>query len=287
MMREEFESQYRKYLETMELPEILKNKIILRKCLKERQDICTLLVYNKNTDKNYTLKAADSKRGEVLEREMQILQELVQAGIQVFPKPELLIKENGMTYYLREYVEGETLLSIIKRRGCMPERVLALTGIQLCDLLELLHKQQPPVIHRDIKPENIVYTGKHTFTLIDFETARKYSGKKSRDTVIMGSRPTAAPEQFGFSQTDCRTDIYGLGMTLLFLAVGTYEQKDLKAAGISGRLRRIILKATAFDPGKRYHTVGHLRKDLMKCTNRKLKPQGNRQQLQNLLEKIH
>lgn len=276
MMREEFETQYRKYLETIELPEILKSKIILRKCLKERQDFCTLLVYNKNTDRNYTLKVTDSERGEILEREMQILQELIQAGIQAFPRPELLIKENRRTYYLREYVEGETLLSIVARRGCMPEKVLALTGIRLCDLLELLHKQNPPIIHRDIKPENIIYMGNHTFTIIDFETARKYSGKKSRDTVIMGSRPTAAPEQFGFSQTDCRTDVYGLGMTLLFLAVGTYEQKDLKDAGISGRLRKIILKATAFDPEKRYHTVRHLRRDLMKCMLRKSKKHGNR-----------
>lgn len=264
MMYEEFERMYWKNLEKVELPEALKNTIRLEGCLKQREHMCTFLVSHINTGRKYVLKIADKKRGRVLECERDILKELYQKGIHIFPKPEFLIEEKEMFYYGREYIEGENLLSIVKKRGCMPERVLAETGIKLCGLLEILHQQVPPVIYRDIKPENIIYKGNHTFTFIDFETVRKYSRKKDQDTLIMGSRPTAAPEQFGYSQTDPRTDIYGLGMTMLFLASGNYDRENLKNLQMSVRMRRIIRKATAFNPDKRYSTVGYFRKDLLK-----------------------
>lgn len=271
MMREEFERMYWKNLEEVDLPDVLKDKVCLEGCLKQREYMCTLLVSHVSTGKKYVLKIADKKRGRILECERDILQELYQKGIHVFPRPESLIEEKETLYYIREYISGESLLSVVKKRGCMPERVLAVTAIKLCGLLEILHKQNPPVIYRDIKPENIIYKGHGAFTFIDFETARKYSRKKAQDTLIMGSRPTAAPEQFGYSQTDSRTDIYGLGMTMLFLACGNYDRKYLKNIQMSVRLRRIIRKATAFNPDKRYPTAGCLRRDLLKCLRYRLR----------------
>lgn len=262
MMHEEFEKMYWRNLEEIDLPDVLKKKVRLEGCLKQREHMCTMLVSHIITGKKYVLKIADKKRGRVLECERDILQKLYQKGIHVFPRPKCLIEEKNMLYYVREYIAGENLLSVVKRKGCMPEKVLAETGIKLCNLLEILHRQNPPVIYRDIKPENIIYKGNGDFTFIDFETVRKYSRKKEQDTFIMGSRPTAAPEQFGYSQTDPRTDIYGLGMTLLFLVSGNYERKNLKNIQMSARLRKIIRKATAFNPDKRYPTVGYLRRDL-------------------------
>ena len=87
----------------------------------------------------------------------------------------------------------------------------------------------------------------------------------------MGSRPTAGPEQFGYSQTVPRTDIYGLGMDLLFLISGNYERKDLKTIQMSARLKRIIRKATEFNPNKRYPAVEEFRKDLWKCFRHRLR----------------
>lgn len=271
MMHEEFERMYWKNLEEIDLPDVIKNKVRLESCLKQREHICTMLVSHTNTGKKYVLKIADKKRGRVLKCERDILQELYQKGIYVFPRSECLIEEKDMLYYMREYIAGESLLSIVKRKGCMPERVLVETGIKLCALLEILHRQNPPVIYRDIKPENIIYKGNGDFTFIDFETVRKYSRKKEQDTFIMGSRPTAAPEQFGYSQTDPRTDIYGLGMTLLFLISGNYERKDLKTIQMSARLKRIIRKATEFNPNKRYPAVEEFRKDLWKCFRHRLR----------------
>lgn len=266
MKREEFEKEYRNSLKSIELPDALKNKLECVDCLKERPDICTLLTYSKEDHKNYILKIADRSRGNMLVCEWNILRMLADCGIRNFPAPIFLLEENGITYYVREYAEGDTLLGLAKRKGCMPEAVLLQTGIQLCRLLEILQDQNPPVIHRDLKPENIVYMKKNTFTFIDFETARRYSRGKSYDTLVMGSRPTAAPEQFGFAQTDCRTDIYGLGMTLLYLACGTYDKKSLEQAEISGRLRKIILKSVEFDPERRYQTAEKMRLDLIRCS---------------------
>lgn len=262
MKREEFEREYLKNLEDIVLPNTLNIQIEIVLCLKEKLDIQTFLVHNKYKNYYYILKIAYKNRGKVLKYEQNILKEIADAGIDKFPKPEFFLKEGAITYSMREYVEGETLLSLVKKRGCMPEKTLVNTAIYLCRLLEILHGQQPPIVHRDIKPENIVYTKKHTFTFIDFETARKYSPNKDYDTLVMGSRSTAAPEQYGFSQTDCRTDIYGLGMTLLYLACGSYDQKDLKESGLSRRLQKIIQKALAFDPDKRYANARQFRKEL-------------------------
>lgn len=77
-----------------------------------------------------------------------------------------------------------------------------------------LHRQNPPVIHRDVKPDNILVMGDGTVILTDFNIARHVSGVKSRDTLIMGTAGYAAPEQFGFAESDARTDVYGLGATV-------------------------------------------------------------------------
>ena len=259
-----FEVQYRKNLQDIYIPCTLPSNLECLSCLKEKKDSCTLLVRDKYKNQKYILKIAKNSRALALKRENCLLRELRKKGIRAFPSPQCLVEEGDSTYFLREFIEGETLISIVKRRGCMPERVLVRTALSLCRVLEILQAQNPCIIHRDIKPENIIYTKDRSFVLIDFETARKYSPGKSHDTMVMGSRLTAAPEQYGFSQTDCRTDIYGLGMTFLFLACGSYERSELKNSGISKPLRRIIGKAVAFEPGKRYRNARRLRQDLEK-----------------------
>ena len=82
---------------------------------------------------------------------------------------------------------------------------------QLCECLDTLHTLNPPIIHRDIKPENIIYHD-NKVTLLDFGIARFLDSKKSKDTLILGSVGYAAPEQFGFHQSDARTDLYAVGV---------------------------------------------------------------------------
>jgi serine/threonine protein kinase len=90
---------------------------------------------------------------------------------------------------------------------------------QLCECLDSLHKLNPPIIHRDIKPENIIYHN-NKVTLLDFGIARFLDSKKSKDTLILGSVGYAAPEQFGFQQSNPQTDIYALGKLMNYLLNG-------------------------------------------------------------------
>lgn len=165
---------------------------------------------------------------------------------------------------MREYVEGDNLLTVVKKHGCMESDILVKTAIQLCSMLDVLHSQETPIVHSDIKPENIVCRDDHRFILIDFETARRLEFGKDHGTMRMGSRPTAAPEQFGEARVDCRTDIYGLGMTLLYLACGSYDRKDLRTSGLTLWGQIMIRKCLAYNPDKRYKNAAEFRKQLLK-----------------------
>lgn len=87
-------------------------------------------------------------------------------------------------------------------------------------------------------------TADHRIKLIDFDIARQYQPGKHRGTVLMGTEGYAAPEQFGFSQTDARTDIYGLGVLFNYLLTGKFPVEE-KAAG---RMGEIISRCTAMNP---------------------------------------
>lgn len=115
----------------------------------------------------------------------------------------------------------------------------------------------PPIIHRDIKPTNIMVSNDDVVYLVDFNISREYDENQSVDTVIMGTQGYASPEQCGFAQTDCRSDIYSIGMLMKnILMVDEYPDKETK------RLKRIIDKCTSIDPGKRYKNIEKLEQAL-------------------------
>ncbi len=130
------------------------------------------------------------------------------------------------------------------------ETIISEIFIYLTDILEELHRMDPPIIHRDIKPENIMLcNGKPV--LLDFNIAREFKGDGRRDTLVMGTPTYAAPEQFGFSESDPRTDIYALGMTFKYLT----EKLEIKTE----KTEAIIAKSTAFDPKERYNNMQEFR----------------------------
>lgn len=98
--------------------------------------------------------------------------------------------------------------------------------------------------------------------LFDMDTVREYKKEQTYDTVSMGTRGLAAPEQYGYQQTTIRADIYGLGMTLLYLVTGDYRMKGREWEELPTFLQHIIRKCLAFDPDKRYSSVGQLQKQL-------------------------
>jgi len=134
-------------------------------------------------------------------------------------------------------------------------------GVALCDILVYLHGQQPPVIHRDIKPQNVIIKDDGQVVLIDFDIARVYNSSSESDTQFFGTREYAPPEQYGFSQTDARTDIYSFGILLRYMLTGS--ERENPNIHIYTPLARIIKKCTAFSPKERFTSAGTVKKALL------------------------
>ena len=175
-----------------------------------------------------------------------------------------LIENENYLFIIREYVEGRTLNSIVGENGPMPVETAINIAKEICGTLHYLHTLTPPHIHRDIKPANIILALDGTVKLIDFGIMRLYDPKKTMDTVWLGTKGYAAPEQYGgLGQTDVRTDIYGLGMTLFSLVTGInpndppYEIKPIRQINpaLPKRLDEIICKCIEPNPDKRYQSA--------------------------------
>ena len=138
--------------------------------------------------------------------------------------------ERGRSYLVMDFIDGKTLLQVLKESGGRPlpvEQVLHYAR-QLCDVLSYLHSQLPPIIFRDVKPSNIMITANGRVFLIDFGIARIFKEGQEQDTVFLGSPGYAPPEQHGTSQTNPRSDLYSLGATLYYCLTGNdpYYAKD-------------------------------------------------------------
>lgn len=151
-------------------------------------------------------------------------------------------------YVIEEYVNGDNLAVYLEKNGVLGKKAISV-GKQLLEALVVL--QQHRILHRDIKPENIMMDRMGNVVLIDFSITRLFSEEKDRDTSLKGTKTYAPPEQFGFCQTDCRTDIYALGVTLNELAVGKLPEEKM----CRGVLGKFIRRATQFDPKRRYSSA--------------------------------
>lgn len=177
------------------------------------------------------------------------------------------IIDNGETIYVvMDYIEGESLDKILKEYGPQPQDVVIEWAKQLCDALGYLHSQKPPIIYRDMKPANIMLKPEGNLKVIDFGIAREYKETNLSDTTVMGTNGYAPPEQHGSRQTDARSDIYALGMTIHHLLTGADPRPaDYMYAPIrqwnphlSSGLERVVDKCTALDPADRYQSCNEL-----------------------------
>lgn len=148
---------------------------------------------------------------------------------------------------LEELIEGDTLGFLLQGALCTPEETRAIVK-QVCRALWVLHSMA--AVHRDIKPENIILRGSQA-VLIDFDAARLHKPEHEADTQILGTTGFAAPEQYGLSQSDIRTDIYSLGILINVMLTGEHPSKCLA----EGRPGRIVERCTRVNPQKRYKNV--------------------------------
>ena len=118
---------------------------------------------------------------------------------------------DGHLTVVEEYIGGESLEEYLKENSLTDNEKLHL-AVQLCEVVWFLHSMNPPVIHRDIKPSNILIDESGILKLIDFDASRRYREENDGDTRLLGTVEYAPPEQFGYSQTDVRSDIYSMGV---------------------------------------------------------------------------
>ena len=146
------------------------------------------------------------------------------------------------TVVIEEFIAGETLTE--KTLTDSEARQILL---QLCDGLKFLHTQG--IIHRDIKPSNLILQSGGIIRLIDFDAARIFKAGQVEDTKYLGTKGYAPPEQFGFGQTDARSDIYSIGKTFL----------EITGENCSVQLKKILSKCVEVDPKNRYQNVDELK----------------------------
>ncbi len=179
--------------------------------------------------------------------------------------------EDARHFLVMEFIDGNTLEDLLERQGRpFSERRVLGWARQLCDVLEYLHGQQPPVIFRDMKPGNIMLTRTGRIKLIDFGIARLFQSSGSQDTQLLGTPGFAPPEQYGGAQTDARSDIYSLAMTLFQLMTLSVSEKGfglsdihVKFPYISPPVARALEKATSLSSEDRYESIVVFRRALL------------------------
>ena len=160
-----------------------------------------------------------------------------------------------------DYVPGQTVEALVKERGTLPEADASRIACEVCEAAGVLHELG--VIHRDISPRNIVVSsdGAH---LIDLGIARLRVEGAVRDTNALGTYGFAAPEQYGFEQTDARSDVYSIGCVLGYLVTGLvpnadgYQEALTDEGRVSAQLRGVIQRACSFEPSSRYQSAADL-----------------------------
>ncbi|MBQ9039816.1 MAG: protein kinase [Clostridia bacterium] len=191
-----------------------------------------------------------------LKNEYELLKRLQRAGGPAaarFPCAIACLESEGSCALVREYIPGQSMEEYVESEPARPgiARDMALKClISVLEQLSVLHRMRPPVIHRDIKPQNVILDDRGDFHLIDLGIAREYRAGDVADTRVMGTSLTAPPEQYGFRQTDARSDIYSAGVLLRYCL--TQEYGEAADAHIDAELRAIVRQATQFAPQMRY-----------------------------------
>lgn len=196
-------------------------------------------------------------------------------------------------YIIEDYIEGVCLLQELEQKGKFEERKIIEFGIQLCSVLIYLHGHKPdPIIYGDMKPHNIILTKDGFVKLIDFgvssflkndDTDMEADRKLPAETIFIGTKGYAAPEQYFGAYASPGTDIYSLGITLIQLISGIDPLNSIQAyyndeykEYMSPGLFRILKKCIQSSPELRYQRAGELMNELQDLTLNSInKPPGS------------
>jgi serine/threonine protein kinase len=185
----------------------------------------------------------------------------------------------GVAYTSMEFVEGESLRSVLSRFGGLPQRKAVDLALQICSGLKEAHAQG--IVHRDLKPENIMVDAHGNVKIMDFGIARSMEAMTRMTGSLVGTPQYMAPEQVAGKPVDYRTDIYSLGLILYEMFTGTPAfQADNPVAvalkhmqeeavpphqidpAIPAYIERTILKCLLKEPANRFQSIAQLEQAL-------------------------
>lgn len=164
--------------------------------------------------------------------------------------------QDGVCISLCEYINGMTLDMRVEYYQPLDIRSAKDILCQICDGLSQLHING--IVHRDIKPGNVMITDDGTVKIIDYSISRLIKPEQRKDTTVLGTAGYASPEQFGFTQTNGKTDIYACGVLLNYLLTGKLPNEQLH----QGPLSTVIQQCIEIDENKRFASADELKKVL-------------------------
>lgn len=162
---------------------------------------------------------------------------------------------------IMEYISGKTIEEYLKEKVIFSEKETFFYMEQLLMGLKMIHGQG--IIHRDINPRNVLISTDGVIKILDFDIGRQYKMKQECDTRILGTAGYAAPEQFGFTQSDTRTDIYAVGVLMNVMLTGVLPRESLYR---NGRISYMIKTCIQIDPDNRYQRVEEMLFEIRQST---------------------
>ena len=221
------------------------------------------LAMNEKANKQWAIKEIiknDYRNLDVERKEIEMMKRLKHPNL---PAIVDVIEQKNSLLIVMDYIEGLSLEDIVQEYGPQEETLVVKWAKQLCDVLHYLHTQNPPIIYRDMKPSNVMLKPDGNVMLIDFGAAREYKTTNLTDTVLLGTRGYAAPEQYrSDGQSDERTDIYSLGVMVFRLLSGAEPAmlcpiREI-CPNISVGIEKILLKCTRVAKSERYQSAAQL-----------------------------
>ncbi len=194
----------------------------------------------------------------VSENAADIYRRIIGISCENLPYVRAVLNGGSDFYVVEKYIEGSELIKIITEKGNMSaDRTVAIM-INICDAMNILHSRG--IIHRDITPANIIITKEGKAMLIDMGISRIRKKDISHDTSVLGTAGYAAPEQFGFAQTDVTADIYSCGAVMNVMLTGKLPPDEK----YKGKIDYIIDRCINIDPKERYQSAGELKAALIR-----------------------